>query len=146
MSEIGKNFKNFNFLRSILSHFPTRNCEYFSRAYCIMISIFFERLPGLWLPNDSDSTLKFHKNVKMLSFLDWFGVILKGFWSQTLQPSLQKMWFIYQLLLSLLIVLELLTNSFGNCTEIATKCQNITFPKFPGFISCIFLSQFYLLS
>ena len=56
MSEIDKHFDSFDFLRSILSHFPTESANIPLKAYWVMSSVFVERSPTFLFQNDSKST------------------------------------------------------------------------------------------
>ena len=89
MSEIERNFDNFDILRSILSHPPT---EVFK--YSIESLLEFEiRLCWTFVNIPTTKPFKKYKNctkTMMLKFFNSFVVIPKCFWSKTLQRSLQK--------------------------------------------------------
>ena len=63
----------------------------------------------------------------MLMFFDSFGVILKRFWSKTLQYSFQNMVFIVPSFDVELIVMELRTKSFENVQKLHQERQKLHF-------------------
>ena len=122
MSEIGKILDVFKFLLSILSHLPTEVCNYFFKCrqnnefeLCWTFAII---LTPKRLKKDI-GCLK----TKMLKF----STHLESFW----RVFQAKRWNVHfkncksYLVLSLWILLEIMTKTLGNSTEIASKRQKL---------------------